>query len=469
MNATSEIELPSEWEIASMNKMVSYSIGFVIYSYLLNTFTMAVFYFYEVEVGLPIDLVVISFVIFAIWSMINYPLLGYLTDRSIPWLKSWGIRAPWIIISAIMSLIFYFLIFIPPVNDIKTNPWPTFWYMLVITCIFDTFYTIYVVHFIGGFVNQFREDFERMKASVITLFIPGMILFFMGFIWPLTVIYGKRSTFALAALIAVLALAFCTLILIPGVSESEEVRTRYLQGRTDDNKTSFLKMLKITFRQKNFTTSLISYVLGSIGLFLGLASGIYFIKDILRMPLYVLVFTSIAYFIAFMIAVPYWFSFSTKHGHVTTYIIGLILSSLALIPYLWITTLEEAIIFSFVRGFVDCSSTIVLLMILSDVYDEITLLTGKHQEAMLMGIRSFFFRSSVVFQAIIIAWIHIATGYNPDPLAEQSAAAIWGIRVHMALIPMICYFLAGIIMIFFYDLKGEKQKLLKRKLREKGL
>jgi len=60
MNATSEIELPSEWEIASMKKMVSYSIGFVIYSYLLNTFTMAVFYFYEVEVGLPIDLVVIS-------------------------------------------------------------------------------------------------------------------------------------------------------------------------------------------------------------------------------------------------------------------------------------------------------------------------------------------------------------------------------------------------------------------------
>jgi len=72
-------------------------------------------------------------------------------------------------------------------------------------------------------------------------------------------------------------------------------------------------------------------------------------------------------------------------------------------------------------------------------------------------------------QVLIITSVHIITGYNPDPLAKQSAAAIWGIRIHMALIPIICYLLAGLIMVFFYDLKGEKQQALKNKLREKGL
>lgn len=468
MNDTSQIELASNWELVSTKKMVYYSFGFILYSYLLSSFTVNVFYFYEVEVGLPVDLVALSFVIFAAWSMINYPLLGYLTDRPFPWLSKWGMRAPWIIISAIFALIFYILIFTPPVDNMKTNPWPTFWYMLIIACIFDGFYTIFVSQFLGGFVNHFREDVERIRASVIMLIIPGIILVFMGFIWPLTIVYGNRNSFTLAALIAALALAVCIILLIPGISESEEVRARYLQGRTEDNKTSFLKMLKITFHKKNFIFSLVSFLLASISLSLGLASNIYFIKDVLRMPYYVSIFMAIAYFIAFMIAIPYWFSFSINHGHVKTYILGLFLTGLSLIPYLWITTLEEAIIVSIIRGFVDCCTYIVTMMILSDVYDEITLETGKHQEAMLMGIRSFFFRISVIIQAIIITSVHIVTGYNSDPHATQTPLAIWGIRLHLALFPMIFLFFSGFIMLF-YDLKGEKQKLLKRKLRERGL
>ena len=57
MNAASEIEALSEWEIASMKKMVSYSFGFILTTYLISAFMIAVFYFYEVEIGLPIDMV----------------------------------------------------------------------------------------------------------------------------------------------------------------------------------------------------------------------------------------------------------------------------------------------------------------------------------------------------------------------------------------------------------------------------
>ena len=102
MNSMSEIEEASNWEIASTKKMISYSFGFVIFSYLNSVFALSVFYFYEVEIGLPINLLGISFVIYAIWSMINYPLLGYLTDRPIPWMKKWGMRSPWIMTSAFL-------------------------------------------------------------------------------------------------------------------------------------------------------------------------------------------------------------------------------------------------------------------------------------------------------------------------------------------------------------------------------
>ena len=92
MITMSEIELASNWEIASTKKMISHSFGFAIFSYLCSVFALSVFYFYEVEIGLPINLLGISFVIYAIWSMINYPLLGHLTDRPIPLIKKWGMR-----------------------------------------------------------------------------------------------------------------------------------------------------------------------------------------------------------------------------------------------------------------------------------------------------------------------------------------------------------------------------------------
>ncbi len=291
----------------------------------------------------------------------------------------------------------------------------------------------------------------------------------MGFIWPLTVVYGNRWTFTLAALIAVLTLIVCTIILIPGVSESEEVQARYFQGRLDQSQKSFFKTIRMTFRQKNFTITLIVFVLTSIAAYLGLASSIYFVKDILRLPLYVSVYTNTAYFVAFMIGIPFWLIFSINQGHAKTYILGLFLTGLSIIPYLWIKTLEEAIIFSIFRGFADATSYTVILMILSDVYDEVILAIGKHQEATLQGINNFFVRIAVILQAVIIPFIHISTGYNTDPQGVQSATAIWGIRIHMALIPIICYFLARLIMILFYDLKGEKQQLLKNKLRERGL
>ena len=469
MNTTSGIEAPSEWEIASMKKMISYSFGFIISSYLVSSFIVVVFYFYEVEIGLPINLVGLVFIIFAIWSMVNYPLLGYLTDRPFPRMKKWGLRFPWIMISAVLSLLFYFLIFTPPIIDVKKSPWQMFWYILIISCIFDTFYTIFTLHFIGSFANQFREDFERRKVIAITLFIPGIILFFMGLIWPLTVVYGNRWTFTLAAIIAISTLLVCIIIFIPGISESEEIKARYFQGRGDQSQYSFLKIMKVTFHQKNFIITIIVFILTSVAAYLILASNIYFFKDILGLPLYYSIYTNMAYFFTLMAAIPFWLIFSINHGHVKTYILGLFLTGLSLIPFLWITTLEEAIIFSILRGFADSASYIVLLMVLSDVYDEVTLATGKHQEATLQGIHNFFTRTAVILQAVIIATIHIATGYSPNPHAVQTANALWGIRIQMALIPAICHLLAGIIVLLFYDLKGEKQKVLKNKLRELGL
>ena len=171
----------------------------------------------------------------------------------------------------------------------------------------------------------------------------------------------------------------------------------------------------------------------------------------------------------FLLFMPFWANRCKNWGQGKTMKIAFLLRAISFLPGLWITTLGEAIIFGFIGGAIVGGFWIPLGLVSSDVYDEVTVTTGKHQEAMYQGIRTFFDRLSLIFVGIVILVVHILTGYDPDPTATQTPFAVWGIRIHMALIPMILNFLCFIIMHFKYDLYGEKQKALKPKLRELGL
>jgi Na+/melibiose symporter-like transporter len=154
---------------------------------------------------------------------------------------------------------------------------------------------------------------------------------------------------------------------------------------------------------------------------------------------------------------------------VKTYTLGCLLVSLTLLPTLWITTLWEAILYNFIGAFGFGCYYIMLYPIASDTYDEITADMGKHQEATLSGIRTFFFRTSLITVGLVISTVHILTGYNPNPDAIQTPLACWGIRIHMALIPSLMMLIAFILMYKYYDLKDEKKKAMITKLRDLGL
>ena len=133
------------------------------------------------------------------------------------------------------------------------------------------------------------------------------------------------------------------------------------------------------------------------------------------------------------------------------------------------TTLEETIILAFFRGIAGSCVMVMSMPIVSDGYDEVTLACERHQEASLRSIRTLFLRSSVIFQALIIGLIHIYLGYDAKPDAIQTPSAILGIRIHAGLIPAILCFFAGVMMVFWYDLKKDNRIIMQRKLRDKGL
>lgn len=460
----------SEWAQTSLRKTLHYSFGYLLVFFMGGFFNTYVFYYYEVEVGLPVALLGLAFVIFAVWNMINDPLLGYLTDRPFKWSKKYGFRAPWMMVGAIPYLICWYFLFAVPESLIETSdPWPLFFYFIIIACLFDTFYSLFSTHINAGFTTYFRTDAERRRSSAINTTIPTILQLFIGFTVPLIYIYGDRNSMILAQTVVIFLLIICVLLLIPGIRESEMIKEAFLRGYQERGRDSYFKTMKSAFKRKNFVSSLLVFMSLSLGSVLASASGVYFMKDVLRLPLYNAVYTSLAWFLGYVFFIPFWSNMSKKYGHAKIMRLSCFLIGLVYLPGLFITTLLQYIIVSFIGGFVAGSFWVTLGPVAADVYDECTISTGKHQEAMYEGIRTFFFRIALIGQAAIFVIVHVATGYNPDPKAVQTDLAVIGVRIHASLLPALFGFLAYIIMYKWYDLIGEKQQALKPRLKQMGL
>ena len=463
----------SEWEIAPTSKMISYALGYVIINYFLYGGFALVFYFWEVEVGLSVIYVGLAFVVFAIWNMVNDPLLGFLTDKPLGWTRKWGMRAPWVVISAFPILIFYFFIWTPPegASDMTLFIW-----FIVATCLFDTFFSIFNDHVYGGFTNQFPSEYERRRAFAITTLFLGFGVTGLGIVANMLVVYGDRASFVRLAIIVIIIMVVFALILFRGIGESDEMKEMFIKGYEKAEEKSFMGTMKIALHNKNFATSLAGYTCQITAMSLAAASTIYMYKDVYQLDYAMAAIPSIIGLLAFLGFIPFWSNFARKHGFKRTYWTCFVLHGLSFLPFMWIgmyssgmTTVLILCIFGFVQSIFYSGEVIMLMPVASDTYDEVSSEVGRRVDATLVGVRTFFFRIAFLVIAVVLTTIHIATAYNPDPYALQTPLAILGIRVHAALIPALIFIIMGFIFRKYYTLEGAEKEALVKKLKDMGI
>ncbi len=472
MSTESTTAKPFKPDKVSKKKMASYGMGPFIQGLTWSSYDLLLLYYYEVELGLSIALVGLSFVIYAIWNMVNDPLVGFLTDKPMRWSKRFGLRTPWIIISGILLIIsYYFLYAVPDVGDVKSNPWPLFWYMVIMTCIFDTFFSIYSSHYLGGFANIFRSKEERRRGSMIM----GLVTLFSGVFIRIVIIgnvlvYGDPSSFVRAAFLTAVVCVICLLLFVPGIYENEFVKNRYLQiyEFLDTQKLPYFKLLKITFKQKNYMIFLIAFTLFQTAQVLNRASALFMLKDVLKEDLSIMVIVGVILMITIIPSIFVWSYIAKKIGHANVWTICLFLFGIGYFLWMFLASATHYILIAAYMGITTGSYISIIFSVLADTNDEVVNAVGRHVEASLMGIRTFFLRVAYLFTGVIIAGVHIATGYVPGA-STQTELAIIGIRIHTGGFPALFCLIAGILMVKFYDLKGEKKEALTASLRKKGL
>jgi Na+/melibiose symporter-like transporter len=458
----------------SLTKMVMFSTGYFLNTFLMIAFNSYVWTFYEGELGLisiaplwPIYMAIAN-TIFTLWSILINPVISFLTDKPFKWTKKRGFHTPWIIIGAFPTIILFFFLFTPPLVLGIESILPILIYYIIFVFLYDMSYSLLQSHSFGAFAAQFRGDKTRRKGGIVTQVFTFIANFLAITIWSLIIIPGNPASFTFAAFISIIILLCSLAIFIPGSKESKAIKERFIVGYKNSEKVSFFKTMKMGMKQKNFMLVVFSYLTFMISFGLMSMNTVNFIDDVLQEGQYIRSIGSILMFLSSFLTMPIWARLAKRIGHSNTYVIGLASYGISLLLNLFIVNAFQFYLTSILNGVSASLYLIMLSPVFADSYDEIAVKTKKHHQTTLIGIRNLFVRTSVVFQSFVIAIIHALTIYDPLDVSHQQDALV-GLRIIQGFIPFIFCSVGALIFYKWYDLKGIKKQELVRKLQELGL
>jgi Na+/melibiose symporter-like transporter len=253
---------------------------------------------------------------------------------------------------------------------------------------------------------------------------------------------------------------------IPGHRESKYLKTRYVTEQERKRSVSFFHALKIVVTHKNFMVVILVFLMDGI-------IGASLTASIQYVTLYILGGTSgdavliLAPFILTVVIslIPWYFISQRMKNNRKMFIIGVILNTLGLLPFMFVQNTIGFMVAALVLGVGGGAFRIGSNPVLADAVDEAVVDSGEHIEGSFMGVYTFFIRFSLVAQGLIFAVTHTLTQFDPSASSQTELAKL-GIRMHTALIPMILTLIALVVFVFVHDLKPEKTKIIQEKLKE---
>ncbi|TFG29966.1 MAG: MFS transporter [Promethearchaeota archaeon] len=439
------------------SNLISYGFGNLSREFVMIAFNFLIIFFYETEVGLNIWIIGLALVIFAVYNAINDPVIGYLTNRQFKFTKKYGRRKPWILLGGIPLGFCYFLVFTPPRVDPKAGAWILFGWLVLVTFLFDTFNTLFFVNFESLFPDKFRSLNERRTATGISIIL-GIIGVFCGSIIPyLFITFGDIESYIFQGVVVLVITLVFVILGIPGYREDQETIDRYLESTHKKIKReSFFKMMRIAFKQKSFVAYVILYTMYWAMIFLMEGSIPYLVRFILKMPASAAILIMAGYLIGAIISVPLWVKMAKKtNDNRKVTLISAILMAVFAIPLAFINNYLLIIIFVAIWGVANGGFWSLRFPIFSDIIDESIVINEKREEGVYSGIKEFFGRLGFIIQVLSFAIVHSLTGFV-EGSENQTAQAIWGIHMHLAIIPMICMLIGAFVFWKWYDLKPSK-------------
>lgn len=457
--------------------MASFGNRELFHQFIFAAFGFSVFFFYENVIGLPSLLAALAFVLYSIWNAFNDPFLGWIVEKiHMPWERKNYKRFPWIIIAVPPMLFSYVMIYSVPLNWYATptlveqNQLLIFGWYLGSLCFYDTLVTLYEVNHTALYIDKFRSADERRTTQGF-----GTILGIIGMTLAATIppIFIGANTlipdgYITAAWVSLGVGLIIFLFVLPGIFEDKKLREYYANRKksTKENEVdSFLKSTLNIFKEKRFRLKIIHFFGYQVGGVMIQTSALYVSTYILGMGGSGITILLGAMLIGALISVPIWTYISHKMDNNRT--LGIIACSILMItflPLIFLTTTPGWFIGLIAFGAGIGGNWFIDPPLMGDVLDDVTVRTGKTQYSTFYGIQAFTIKAGQTFIAITIGLSHALTGYI-EGAASQTPFAIFGIRIHTAIVPAILMLITLIIFWRYYDLTPDIVAENKKRLR----
>lgn len=457
--------------------MASYGSRELFGQWISAAFGFYVFFFYENVIQLPVTLAALAFTLYSVWNAVNDPFIGWVMEKiHMPWEKKGFKRFPWMIIGAIPWLISYLLIFLVPTAwhaDPVGNQWLIFGWYLGTLILYDTLLTLYDVNVISLYPDKFRGLKERRTVQGFGTIL-GILGLVLAFIVPSLFFIEEAvaQTYVNAAIFSVIFGCILFLFVIPGVYEDKKVKSLY-QQRKDTTEIievePFIKSTARVIKDRTFMSKVIFFFGYQVGGVMIQTSALYVSFNLLLMGDEAIMFLLGAMLVGALISTPLWMIISHKVNDNRKMSIGAgILLFITFLPIIFASDLISWIIFLFFFGIGIGGHWYVDPPTMGDVLDDIAVRTGKSQQSIYYGFQSFFIKFGQSFIAITIALSHVFTGYVAGQ-AEQDGLALFGVRIHTAIVPAILVLITLILFWKYYKLTPDKVAINKEKLAELGI
>ncbi len=450
--------------------LISFGFGQFMIVFLETVFNSRIYDFYENEIGLESEIILIAMILYAVWNMFNDPIIGFISDKPRKWWGRFGKRMPWMIGSGLPWAFFFMVLFLVPESWIpSTHRWLLFAWLLISICIYDTLFSIFDTNYNGLSPDKFRTNKMRLRQSGIANVLSLIAGILASILTPNLINYGDRTSFRKMSFF-VSIFAFVSLLLcIPGIIENKAMRDRAITidaVKTDDDK--FFKKIAIAMKQRSFVAYIVIFLAFQCCSTLITASIPYMVRFIINESSDAEMYVMLGYVVTGVALIPIWMILARKLGNYKTFALCGALIAITTIPWLFLDTLPQAIITAAFMGIGLMGFGVILFPIMADVVDEASVRTKKRQGGFYMGLRIFFARISYIVQTITFTLVHIFTGFD-EGSSTQTPLAIWGIRIQMAAVPIFLITIGVIIFWFLYDLTPKKKKEIQRQLKELNL
>jgi GPH family glycoside/pentoside/hexuronide:cation symporter len=386
-----------------------------------QTFSAFVVYFYVTQLGVEPTWVAAAMIAHGVLNAVLNPVVGAVSDRI---RTRWGRRIPWIGLGIVPLVVAFALIWMPP----QLPAAGLIVWFLVVVAVYDIAFVVVVLNISALFPEIFRTTQERARGNV-----PRQIFAILGIVLGTAgapALYGFIGWPGMAIVLSTVCLVLLVWSFFGGMIERQAPEAASEAMRWRDQ-------LTYTFANRAF----VPYVLGSLFIQTSIA------VILAALPFYVRYSLGAAegegslllgaIFVTAIPSIVLWSAVVRRSSPRSALLWSVAVFGIAVLGYLVTSTVLAAALVGVAVG-VGVGGLLQLLeVVLAQIIDDDAMRTGHRREGAYFGVNGFVVRGSVVLQAVVAAVVLTASGFDASLGEAQPEEVDGGIRVMVAVVPLI--------------------------------